>query len=95
MIPIGGSHRAPPSSGCLTGFAAFFGALLNMTFLFAGSASTNPVMFTLAVGLILAWRVAGTTASTATCSLGSGRPGRTEGTLKGEPEPGPASPASG
>jgi len=45
--------------GALTGFAAFFGALMNMSFLLAGSASTNPVMFTLAVGLILAWRVAG------------------------------------
>ena len=45
--------------GVFTGFAAFFGALLNMTFLLAGSASTNPVMFTLAVGLMLAWKVAG------------------------------------
>lgn len=45
--------------GVLTGFAAFFGALMNMSFLLAGSASSNPVMFTLAVGLILAWRVAG------------------------------------
>jgi thiosulfate dehydrogenase (quinone) large subunit len=45
--------------GTLTGIAAFFGALLNMTFLLAGSASTNPVMFTLAVGLMLAWKVAG------------------------------------
>jgi thiosulfate dehydrogenase [quinone] large subunit len=45
--------------GVLTGFAAFFGALMNMSFLLAGSASTNPVMFTFAVGLMLAWRVAG------------------------------------
>ena len=45
--------------GILTGFAAFFGALMNMSFLLAGSASTNPVLFTLAIGLILAWRVAG------------------------------------
>lgn len=45
--------------GVLTGFAAFFGAFMNMSFLLAGSASTNPVLFTLAVGLILAWRVAG------------------------------------
>jgi thiosulfate dehydrogenase [quinone] large subunit len=30
-----------------------------MSFLLAGSASVNPVMFTLAVGLILAWKVAG------------------------------------
>ncbi len=45
--------------GALTGVAAFFGAFMNMSFLLAGSASTNPVMFTLAVGLILAWKVAG------------------------------------
>jgi len=45
--------------GILTGFAAFFGAFMNMSFLLAGSASTNPVMFTLAVGVMLAWRVAG------------------------------------
>ena len=45
--------------GILTGIAAFFGALMNMSFLLAGSASTNPVLFTLAVGLMLAWKVAG------------------------------------
>jgi thiosulfate dehydrogenase [quinone] large subunit len=45
--------------GILTGFAAFFGALMNMSFMLAGSASTNPVLFALAIGLILAWRVAG------------------------------------
>lgn len=45
--------------GLLTGVAAFFGALMNMSFLLAGSASTNPVLFTLAIALILAWRVAG------------------------------------
>ena len=32
---------------------------MNMSFMLAGSASTNPVLFTLAVGLILAWKVAG------------------------------------
>jgi len=45
--------------GMLTGIAAFFGAMMNMSFLLAGSASTNPVLFALAIGLILAWRVAG------------------------------------
>jgi thiosulfate dehydrogenase [quinone] large subunit len=45
--------------GALTGVAAFFGAFMNMSFLLAGSASSNPVMFTLAVGLMLAWKVAG------------------------------------
>lgn len=45
--------------GILTGVAAFFGALMNMSFLLAGSASVNPILFTFAVGLMLAWRVAG------------------------------------
>jgi thiosulfate dehydrogenase [quinone] large subunit len=45
--------------GALTGIAAFFGAFMNMSFLLAGSSSTNPVLFTLAIGLILAWKVAG------------------------------------
>ena len=45
--------------GALTGIAAFFGALMNMSFLLAGSASSNPVLFTMAVGLMLAWKVAG------------------------------------
>ena len=33
--------------------------MLNMSFLLAGSASVNPIMFAFAVGLILAWKVAG------------------------------------
>jgi len=45
--------------GALTGIAAFFGALMNMSFLLAGSSSSNPIMFTLAVSLMLAWKVAG------------------------------------
>lgn len=45
--------------GGLVGIAAFFGALMNMSFMLAGSASTNPVLFFLAVLLMLAWQVAG------------------------------------
>ncbi len=45
--------------GALTGIAAFFGATMNMSFLLAGSASVNPIMFAFAVGLMLAWKVAG------------------------------------
>ncbi len=45
--------------GILTGIAAFFGALMNMSFLLAGSSSTNPVLFTMAIGIMLAWKVAG------------------------------------
>lgn len=45
--------------GGLTGVAAFFGALMNMSYLLAGSASTNPVIFTLAILVMMAWQVAG------------------------------------
>lgn len=45
--------------GIFTGIAAFFGAFMNMNFLFAGTVSTNPVLFLLELFLILAWRVAG------------------------------------
>lgn len=45
--------------GLLTGFAAFGGALLNFNFMMAGTASTNPVLFILAVLLVMAWKVAG------------------------------------
>lgn len=45
--------------GALVGIAAFFGTLMNFSFMLAGSASTNPVLFGLAVFLVLAWKVAG------------------------------------
>jgi thiosulfate dehydrogenase (quinone) large subunit len=45
--------------GAFTGIAAFFGALMNWNFMMAGSASTNPMLFIIAIGLILAWKVAG------------------------------------
>jgi thiosulfate dehydrogenase (quinone) large subunit len=45
--------------GGLTGIAAFCGALMNMSFLLAGSASTNPILFTAAILIVLAWQVAG------------------------------------
>jgi thiosulfate dehydrogenase [quinone] large subunit len=45
--------------GGLTGIAAGFGAMLNMSYMLAGAASTNPVLFGLAILLVLAWRVAG------------------------------------
>lgn len=45
--------------GFLTGAAAFFGGLMNVAFLLAGTLSTNPVMFMLATWLVLGWRVAG------------------------------------
>ena len=45
--------------GAFVGIAAFFGAVLNFNFLLAGTASTNPLMFLLAVLLIMAWKTAG------------------------------------
>ena len=45
--------------GAFVGIAAFFGAFLNWNFLMAGAASTNGMLFALAVLLILAWKVAG------------------------------------
>jgi len=45
--------------GAFTGIAAFFGAFMNWNFMMAGSASTNPVLFVLAVLLMLAWKNAG------------------------------------
>ncbi len=45
--------------GLLTGFAALGGATLNFNFMLAGTASTNPVLFLLAVFVLLAWKVAG------------------------------------
>lgn len=45
--------------GLLTGIAAFFGGVMNVSFLFAGTVSTNPLLFVLATWLVLAWKVAG------------------------------------
>lgn len=45
--------------GLFTGFAALGGAFMNMNFMLAGSASSNPVLFLLAMLLMLAWKVAG------------------------------------
>lgn len=45
--------------GAFTGIAAFFGLFMNLNYLLAGTVSINPVLFTLAIGVILAWRVAG------------------------------------
>jgi thiosulfate dehydrogenase [quinone] large subunit len=45
--------------GIFTGFAALIGAFMNMNFMLAGSASSNPVLFVLAVLILMAWKVAG------------------------------------
>jgi len=45
--------------GVFTGVAALAGATMNFNFLLAGSASTNPVLFIIAVLIIMGWKVAG------------------------------------
>jgi thiosulfate dehydrogenase [quinone] large subunit len=45
--------------GGFTAIAAFFGATMNFNFMLAGSASTNPVLFVLAILMILSWKTAG------------------------------------
>lgn len=45
--------------GAFVGLAAFFGGFLNWNFIMAGTASTNALLFTLAILLMLAWKVAG------------------------------------
>lgn len=45
--------------GAFVGIAAFFGAFMNWNFMLAGTASTNPMLFTVEILLILAWKVAG------------------------------------
>lgn len=45
--------------GAFTGVALAFSALMNWNFMMAGSASTNPMLFLVAVVLLLAWRVVG------------------------------------
>lgn len=45
--------------GLLTGIAAFFGGFMNINFMLAGTASSNPVLYTIAILLMLAWKVAG------------------------------------
>jgi len=45
--------------GVFTGFAALAGAFMNFNFLLAGSASTNPVLFIIALLVMFGWKVAG------------------------------------
>ena len=45
--------------GAFAGIAAFFGGFMNWNFMLAGSSSSNPMLFAVAVLLILAWKVSG------------------------------------
>ena len=45
--------------GAFVGIAACFGAFMNLNFMLAGSASTNPILFLFAGLFVLAWKTAG------------------------------------
>ena len=45
--------------GIFTGIAAFAGGFMNWNFMMAGTASINPLLFTVSIFLILAWKNAG------------------------------------
>ena len=45
--------------GMFTGIAAFFGTVMNGSYLLAGTVSINPILFALASLLVLAWKTAG------------------------------------
>jgi thiosulfate dehydrogenase (quinone) large subunit len=45
--------------GAFVGLAAVAGAFMNLNFMLAGSASTNPVLLLLGFLLVLAWKTAG------------------------------------
>ncbi len=45
--------------GAFTGIAAFVGGFLNWNFMMAGSASINPLLFTLSILVMIAWKNAG------------------------------------
>jgi thiosulfate dehydrogenase [quinone] large subunit len=45
--------------GLLTGIMAFFGVVLNLSFMFSGSAGVNPAFVVVGLLLVLAWRNAG------------------------------------
>jgi thiosulfate dehydrogenase [quinone] large subunit len=45
--------------GAFVGVAAVAGGFMNMNFMLAGSASSNPILLILAIALVLAWKTAG------------------------------------
>lgn len=45
--------------GCFTGIAAFFGLVMNLNYLMAGSVSINPILLMITMFLVLAWKTAG------------------------------------
>jgi thiosulfate dehydrogenase [quinone] large subunit len=75
--------------GLFTGIAAFAGGFMNWNFMMAGTASTNPLLFALAVALILAWKVAGHYGLDRYVLPALGTPWQTGTLTRGRPTPTP------
>jgi thiosulfate dehydrogenase [quinone] large subunit len=77
--------------GGLTAIAALFGLLMNFSFVYAGSASTNPTLIILGAVVIYGWRVAGWWGvdGLLLSRLGIGQPRYNGAVAAGEPEPPP------
>jgi thiosulfate dehydrogenase [quinone] large subunit len=75
--------------GLFTGLAAFGGGFMNWNFMMAGTASTNPLLFALAVALILAWKVAGHYGLDRYVLPALGTPWQTGTLTRGRPTPTP------
>lgn len=45
--------------GAFTGIAAFFGIIMNLSYLMSGSVSTNPMLLVGSIFIVLAWKTAG------------------------------------
>jgi thiosulfate dehydrogenase [quinone] large subunit len=81
--------------GALTGFAAAGGILMNTSFMFAGSLSSNPLLLLLEILIVWAWRSASWLGVDRVLLPYLGVPGApraaSERVLTGVPSPGPAS----
>lgn len=78
--------------GAFTGIAAFFGGFMNWNFMMAGSASSNPLLFVISLGLIMAWKVSGNIGLDYWLLRKLGTPWmlRREGEIEGQTAPAPA-----
>jgi thiosulfate dehydrogenase [quinone] large subunit len=79
--------------GLFTGIAAFLGGFLNWNFMMAGTASTNPLLFAVAVLIILGWKVAGYYGLDRYVLPALGTPWQAGAVFGGQPAPPPAPPA--
>jgi len=73
--------------GAFTGIAAMAGGFMNWNFMMAGTASTNPMLFVIAVGLILAWKVSGYFGADFFLLRWIGTPWRNRPTVETKPAP--------